>query len=108
MVLKETIGSFEEKIKSPGEFRANLALGAQEEFIDIRKMPEEMKKIAVEGARVLEIQIAGVDILIDKNNKMWLLEVNRGPGLTYDPQISPELESLASFFKKELNKTNND
>ncbi|MCJ7804712.1 ATP-grasp domain-containing protein [Patescibacteria group bacterium] len=107
LVLKETIGSFEEKIKSPGEFRANLSLGAQEEFIDIKKMPKEMKDTAVKAAKVLDVQIAGVDILVDKNDKIWLLEVNRGPGLTYDPQISPELDSLASFFKKELNKTNN-
>jgi len=106
LVLGEAIGSFEKKIKKPGEFRANLALGAQEEVMDIKKMPKEMKDTAVEAAKALGIQIAGIDILVDKKNRIWLLEVNRGPGLTYDPQISPELDSLASFFKQELKKTN--
>jgi len=104
LVLKEKIGSYEEKIKAPGEYRANLALGATEEYIDIKRMPEAMKEIAIKAAKILSIQIAGVDILIDKNGKMWLLEVNRGPGLTYDTQISPELDSLATFFKQELRK----
>lgn len=106
LVLKETIGSYEEKIKAPGEYRANLALGATEKYIAIEDMPEEMKEIAVKAAKVLGIQIAGVDILVDAKDRMWLLEANRGPGLTYDPKISPELDSLASFFKKELEKNN--
>jgi len=107
LVLGEAIGSFERKIRTdPNEFRANLALGADEEYIEIKKIPEQMESIAIKAAQVLDIQIAGVDILVDKKGKMWLLEVNRGPGLTYDSQISPELDSLASFFNQELKKTN--
>ena len=106
LVLGEVIGSFEKKIKSnPEEFRANVALGAKEEFIDIKKVSQGMKEIAVKAAKALDVQIAGVDLLVDKKGQIWLLEVNRGPGLTYEPQISPELDSLASFFKQELNKT---
>ena len=106
LVLAETIGSFERKIETDAkEFRRNIALGSKEEFIDIKEIPEKMKQIALKAAKVLGIQIAGVDILVDKKGKMWLLEVNRGSGLTYDPQISPELDSLASFFNQELNKS---
>ncbi len=106
LVLAETIGSFERKIETDAkEFRRNIALGSKEEFIDIKEIPEKMKQIALKAAKVLGIQIAGVDILVDKKGKMWLLEVNRGSGLTYDPQISPELDSLASFFNQELKKT---
>ena len=106
LVLGEAIGSFEKKLEiSAKEFRHNVGLGSKEEFIDISKIPEKMKQIAIKAAKVLDIQIAGVDILVDEKGKMWLLEVNRGPGLTYDPQISPELDSLASFFNQELKKT---
>ncbi len=105
LVLKEEIGSFEKKIKKAGEFRANLALGADEEYVDAEKMPREMKEIAIKAAKVLDIQIAGVDILVDTQGKRWLLEANRGPGLTYDLQVSPELDSLASFFTRELKRT---
>lgn len=106
LVLKDTIGSFEKKIKSKTEFRANVALGATEEYIDLDKITPEMKEIAIKGAQALKIEIAGVDVLVDEHDQMWLLEINRGPGLTYDPQISPELKNLASFFKRELGKTN--
>ena len=105
LVLKDTIGSFEKKIKSKTEFRANVVLGAVEEYIDLDKITPEMKEIAIKGAQTLKIEIAGVDVLVDDHDRMWLLEINRGPGLTYDPQISPELKSLASFFKRELEKT---
>lgn len=107
LVLNDKIGSFEKKIKNnPDEFRANVALGAEEEFIDIKETPQEMKEIAINAAKALRIEIAGVDTLVDEKNQTWLLEVNRGPGLTYDPQLSPELDSIALFFKQELEKIN--
>jgi len=103
LVLKETIGSFEKKVRTdPNEFRSNVALGAREEFIDMKKIPEEMKQVAIRAAKALNVEVAGVDILVDKKGKMWLLEVNRGPGLTYDTKVSPELDSLAKFFRKEM------
>ncbi|MDP3994544.1 MAG: hypothetical protein Q8P91_01790 [bacterium] len=107
LVLGGTIGAFEKKIRTdPNEFRSNVALGAREEFVNIKKIPQEMKKIAIEAARVLNIEVAGVDILVDKKGRNWLLEVNRGPGLTYDSKVSPELSGLASFFTRELRKIN--
>ena len=107
LVLGDKIGSFEKKIKNnPNEFRANVALGAKEEFIDIQKTPQEMKEVAIKAAQTLRIEIAGVDTLVDEKSQLWLLEVNRGPGLTYDPKISPELDSISLFFKQELEKIN--
>jgi glutathione synthase/RimK-type ligase-like ATP-grasp enzyme len=103
LTLKDKIGAFERKIRTdPNEFRSNVAIGAREEFIDINKIPENIKEISIKAAKALNIEIAGVDIMIDKDKKAWLLEVNRGPGLTYDTKISPELPNLAKFFKEEL------
>lgn len=103
LVLKNSVGVFESKIRTnPKEFRSNVALGAREEFLDIDKIPKKMKEIALSAAKALDIQIAGVDILVDRKGKYWLLEANRGPGLTYDTKVSPELLNLATFFAKEL------
>jgi glutathione synthase/RimK-type ligase-like ATP-grasp enzyme len=103
LVLKDTIGAFEEKIRTnPDEFRNNVALGAREEFLDINKIPDDIKDISIKAAAALDIQLAGVDITVDKKGHKWLLEVNRGPGLTYDTKISPELANLAKFFTNEL------
>lgn len=60
-----------------GEFRANLHLGGTASIIKITK---EEKKLAVKAAKVLGMQIAGVDI-IRSNRGPLVLEVNSSPGL---------------------------
>lgn len=104
LVLGGEVAVCERKIRTvPKEFRSNVALGAREEFLNLEQVPKEMKQMAVKAAKVLAYQIAGVDILIDsQTKKKWLLEANRGPGFTYDPKVSPELETLASFFAAKL------
>jgi D-alanine-D-alanine ligase-like ATP-grasp enzyme len=48
------------------------------------------------------LQIAGVDIAEDQNTgKYYLIEVNRGPGFTYDTEVSPEMDQIAKFLKEE-------
>lgn len=106
LVLEDRIGSFERKIRTDKkEFRSNVALGAKEEFLDISTIQPEMKRIVIDACKALDIQIGGVDILVDKKGRFWLLEVNRGPGLTYDPKISPELNSLAKYFTRKLKRS---
>lgn len=104
LVLDNQVAVAERKIRTDSqEFRSNVALGAKEEFLDIKQIPEEMKRMAIKAAKVLAYQVAGVDILIDsRNQKRWLLEANRGPGLTYELDVSPELPALASFFADKL------
>lgn len=103
LILNGRVAVWERKNKiSDHEFRRNVALGAAEEFLDVKKVPRKMTRIAVKGAKILGLEISGADIMIDKFGKMWLLEENRGPGLTYDTEISPELPVMADFFGKEV------
>ncbi len=103
LVLKDKVAVAEKKIATvEGEFRNNVALGAREEFLSVHDVSDEAKETAVKGAQALGIQIAGADVTVDKNGVVWLLEVNRGPGLTYDTSVSPEIDELAKFFNKEL------
>ena len=60
-----------------GEFRANLHQGGTASVI---KITTEEKKLAVKAAKVLGLQIAGVDI-IRSNKGPLVLEVNSSPGL---------------------------
>jgi glutathione synthase/RimK-type ligase-like ATP-grasp enzyme len=104
LVLGQTVGAYERKTPTTvGEFRSNVSLGATEEFIDIGIIPDNFKQISLKAAKILGIEVAGVDLLIDKDGKPWILEVNRGPGFTYDDPASPELKNLAKFFVQELN-----
>lgn len=60
-----------------GEFRANIHQGGTASEV---KITAEEKKLAVRVAKVLDLQVAGVDI-IRSNRGPLLLEVNSSPGL---------------------------
>lgn len=103
LVLGEKIGAFERKTSTdPNEFRNNVCLGAKEDFIDISEMSEDMKYISIKSAKVLNIEIAGVDVIVDREDKPWILEVNRGPGFTYNSDKSPEIENVTEYLTQEV------
>jgi len=103
LILNGKIGAYEEKIKTDkNEFRGNVHLGAMEKFFDIASIPPDIKEISIKAAKVLGIEVAGVDVVVDGNGKAWLVEVNRGPGLTYDEKVSPEITNFAKFLREEL------
>jgi len=103
LILNGKIGAFEEKIKTDkNEFRSNVHLGALEKFFDVASIPDDIKEISIKAAEVLKIEVAGVDVVVDKNGKAWLIEVNRGPGLTYDEKVSPEIANFSRFLREEL------
>ena len=60
-----------------GEFRANIHQGGTASII---KITQEEKKLALKAAKVLNLAVAGVDI-IRSNKGPLLLEVNSSPGL---------------------------
>lgn len=66
-----------QRTAAPGEFRANLHQGGSASIVKIT--PEE-RKLAVTAAKVLGLDVAGVDIIRSKNGPL-LLEVNSSPGL---------------------------
>ena len=103
LVLGDKVGVWEEKINTDkSEFRNNVALGAKEVFLPLKDIPEEISTLAISAARARGMQIAGVDIMIEENTgKLYLIEVNRGPGITYDESVSPELKAIAHFLEKE-------
>jgi hypothetical protein len=103
LVLGEKIGAFEKKIiTKENEFRSNVALGAREEFMEVTDIPADFKKLAQAAAKAAEVEVAGVDLLVDKDGICWLLEVNRGPGFTYDDPNSDEVKNLATFLEESL------
>jgi ribosomal protein S6--L-glutamate ligase len=61
----------------PGEFRSNLHRGGTAELVKIT--PEE-RSTAVRAARIMGLNVAGVDIL-RSNHGPVVMEVNSSPGL---------------------------
>ncbi|WP_066759694.1 30S ribosomal protein S6--L-glutamate ligase [Crocinitomix algicola] len=60
-----------------GEFRSNIHMGGKASIVKIT--PEE-RKLAIKAAKVLNLPVAGVDI-IRSNKGPMVLEVNSSPGL---------------------------
>ena len=60
-----------------GEFRANIHQGGSASSI---KITSKERKLAIKAARILDLPVAGVDI-IRSNKGPLLLEVNSSPGL---------------------------
>lgn len=63
--------------KSETDFRSNLAKGGEAKYFKYNKNVEHL---AIEAASAIGLEICGVDILIGKNNKYYVCEVNSVPG----------------------------
>ncbi|HMS91327.1 MAG TPA: RimK family alpha-L-glutamate ligase [Candidatus Absconditabacterales bacterium] len=76
-ILGDTIlGSIKRKGQE-GEFRNNVALGGSAQHVDIS---QEIGDMALKATKALGLQIAGVDVIVDKKSgKPYILEVNRSP-----------------------------
>ena len=84
-----------------GEFRANLHQGGTASVV---KITSEEKKLAIKAAKVLGLQIAGVDI-IRSNKGPLVLEVNSSPGLEGIEQASGKdiAGMMISSIERQLN-----
>jgi ribosomal protein S6--L-glutamate ligase len=59
------------------EFRANIhQLGEAKEF----KLSENLKQLALKASKACDLEIAGIDIIIEKNGHPLIIEVNSSPG----------------------------
>ncbi|MCP3941956.1 MAG: RimK family alpha-L-glutamate ligase [Desulfobacteraceae bacterium] len=62
---------------SPGDFRANIHQNGQAIAID---PPREWETLALDAARVSCLEIAGVDMMVEKTGPPLVVEVNYSPG----------------------------
>jgi glutathione synthase/RimK-type ligase-like ATP-grasp enzyme len=66
---------------------------------------KDMARTAVNAAQSLQRQVAGVDMVQDKNTHKWyILEVNSAPQLRSGSLINAKAAAIANFFDKELYK----
>lgn len=107
MVLGEEIGIVHTKtLRDNTKFQLGYSdINENPEFLDPSEVSNTIKNTAIKAAMALHIQIAGVDICREVGTgKIFVFEVNRGPGIDYDTTVSHELEKIAQFFEKELTK----
>ena len=78
----KAIGAMKRVPTKKDEFRSNISLGGRGEKFDLEKYPE-IRNIAEKLSEVIATEIAGVDIMVNKNTgKPYILEINPGPQFT--------------------------
>ena len=102
LVLGEKVVSVQKMTRDLSGFRAKIDYDLEEKYLNVNAIPISVRNTAVKAARVLDIQIAGIDVLLDQNNEWKLLEVNRGPAFTQDADISPEMKEVAKYLNRVL------
>lgn len=76
LIIGENVFTMQ-RIPAKGEFRANFSLGGEVKLFDLDK---NAQKLAINALRAVDMSIGGVDILITKDNKRYILEVNHTAG----------------------------
>ena len=68
-------------------------------FLNLNSVCNTTNKIALKAAKTLNLDIAGVDLAVEKGtNKKYLIEVNKGPGIVPDAKTSPELKAFSDYL----------
>lgn len=102
MVANGKVVSGEKSYPSGGEFRNNKCNGATEVYIDPKKIPLEVKQMAVNASNSLGLSWSRADIIIDKKTKKpYLLEVNRFPGIA---SKTTEVEGAYAFLASHISR----
>ncbi len=76
-VIGDKVVAAMQRKAAPGEFRSNLHRGGTAEVVKLR--PDE-RKLATRAAKVMGLDVAGVDIIRSSHGPL-VLEVNSSPGL---------------------------
>lgn len=78
----KAIGAMKRSPSREGEFRSNISQGGVGESFNLEDYPE-IRTIAEKLSKITKTEIAGVDIMLDKNTaKPYILEINPGPQFT--------------------------
>jgi len=75
-VIGDQVVASMRRIAKPNEFRSNIHRGGSGEKVELS---ENIRKIAVDAAKVMELEIAGVDMLETSNGPL-VMEINSSPG----------------------------
>ncbi len=71
-------------------------------WLDLLELPSEVHHLAIKGAELLSLDVAGIDTLQDKNTGVWYcLEVNNSPQLMGGAFVAEKMQALGNFFMRE-------
>ena len=92
-----------------GAIKRNKSMDGRQKIRSEKYQPtKEQAELAVKGAQALNLDIAGIDMMIDKKDNHYILEVNRSPQYrVFMEKTGINLpEKIIEFFVKEFRKKN--
>ncbi len=90
------------RTRGEGTHLNNTSQGGDGELVPIDQVRDDVKRISLEAARLLGRDIAGIDVVIGKDDKAYLFEVNYSPQLTTGTYLDVKRKNLADFFQKTI------
>lgn len=96
----KVLGAIFRQRQDTNEFRNNVSLGG---LAKIYQLTQDEETIALNAAKAMQYEIAGVDLIRDAENQVKIIEVNRSPqfaGFMQATQISVPLEIVKYLATK--------
>ncbi|HUC95949.1 MAG TPA: RimK/LysX family protein [Candidatus Saccharimonadia bacterium] len=91
--------------KRKGSYLNNVSMGADATIVNQKDLPGAIQKMAIQAAMLLYRQVAGVDLVEDKNTGSWYcLEVNDSPQIATGSHVKEKNAAFTKFITKELNR----
>lgn len=85
----------------PGSWKTNIARGGAP--IPLKKLDQEVEDLAIKATKILECEIAGVDIIRTKDS-IYILEVNSQPGWHGLQSAHPDIDIAMEISKYVISK----
>ena len=81
----------------------NTSQGGRAELMPKTVLPESIRKKCITVAKLLKREVAGVDVVQDKQTGLWYcLEVNDSPQLTTGTYVNEKQAAFAKFIEDTL------
>jgi len=77
LVIGDTVAGAVELSPPEGDFRANVHVGSQPAAVELSS---DLAAMAVNATRAMEMEIAGVDMMLPSQGRPLVIEVNSAPG----------------------------
>ncbi len=81
----------------------NVSQGGRAELVELTSLKPSLINQAGQGAKLFQLQIAGVDLVQDKVSKLWYcLEVNKAPHIYSGSFIDEKAAAFANYLNQRL------
>jgi glutathione synthase/RimK-type ligase-like ATP-grasp enzyme len=89
------------RLAQEGSHLNNTSKGGTGEFIELSSLPQKYIDYAEKAATILQREIGGVDIIVDKTTSLpYVLEVNGTPAIATGYGLEEKLDKFAGFLQR--------